>query len=260
MDDSFKHSHSVSIMGYPVWKSGLKNCADAIVRSIRASERRWLACLNPHSYVTALEKPEFRKALFNADFLLPDGFGIVIASKILGVALQERVTGPDLFIAVCDAMQAAGGGTVFFLGSTDHVLNEIRNNMARDWPAINIVGTWSPPFKARFSDDDNREMVSRINSVRPDMLWVGMTAPKQEEWLYKMLPSLDIRFAGAVGAVFDFYTGQVKRSHPLFRRLGLEWLPRLIQQPRRLWRRTFISAPIFMWQVLRAKVTGSQAF
>jgi len=253
MENDLQDPRTVDVMGYPVWKIGTQKCAEAILHSIVESERKWLACLNPHSYVVALDKPDFRKALFNADFLLPDGFGIILASKVLGSKLQERITGQDVFAAVCNALQTRGGGTVYFLGSTEHVLDIIKENMARDWPRLKVVGTWSPPFKENFSDDDNREMASRINSVKPDVLWVGMTAPKQEEWICKMLPSLDVRFAGAIGAVFDFYSGRVRRSHPLFRRLGLEWLPRLIRQPKRLWRRTFISAPVFLWQVFRTK-------
>ena len=90
-----------------------------------------------------------------------------------------------------------------------------------------------------------------IDVAAPDVLWVGMTAPKQEKWIFENRACLNVKFAAAIGAVFDFYTGQVKRSHPVFQRFGLEWLPRLIQQPRRLWRRMFVSAPIFVWHVLR---------
>ena len=94
-------------------------------------------------------------------------------------------------------------------------------------------------------------MVTAVNAAAPDVLWVGMTAPKQEKWILENHARLNVKFAAAIGAVFDFYTGKVKRSHPVFQRLGLEWLPRLIQQPRRLWRRMFVSAPIFIWHVLR---------
>jgi N-acetylglucosaminyldiphosphoundecaprenol N-acetyl-beta-D-mannosaminyltransferase len=97
-------------------------------------------------------------------------------------------------------------------------------------------------------------MIAAINASKADVLWVGMTAPKQEKWIFENRARLNVKFAGAIGAVFDFYTGRVKRSHPVFQRLGLEWLPRLVQQPRRLWRRMFVSAPIFVWHVLKQKV------
>jgi N-acetylglucosaminyldiphosphoundecaprenol N-acetyl-beta-D-mannosaminyltransferase len=96
-------------------------------------------------------------------------------------------------------------------------------------------------------------MIDLINQSKADVLWVGMTAPKQEKWIYQNKNRLSVKFIGAIGAVFDFYTGEVKRSPVLFQKLGLEWLPRLIQQPKRLWRRMFISAPYFLWHVIIKK-------
>jgi N-acetylglucosaminyldiphosphoundecaprenol N-acetyl-beta-D-mannosaminyltransferase len=126
--------------------------------------------------------------------------------------------------------------------------------MSKDYPNIRFAGSYSPPYKDDYDEKELDEMIEIINQAHPDILWVGMTAPKQEKWIYQNLHRLDIRFAAAIGAVFDFYTGRVKRSHPIFQKLGLEWLPRLVQQPKRLWRRTFISAPIFIWNVLWALV------
>ena len=125
--------------------------------------------------------------------------------------------------------------------------------MERDYPRIRFAGSYSPPFKQEYSEDELEAMIAAINQARPDILWVGMTAPKQEKWLCQNLYRLDVRFAAAIGAVFDFYTGRVRRSHPIFQRLGLEWLPRLVQEPMRLWKRMFISAPIFLWHVVRAR-------
>jgi len=96
-------------------------------------------------------------------------------------------------------------------------------------------------------------MIEQINRAAPDVLWVGMTAPKQEKWIFANKERLQVKFIGAIGAVFDFYSGNVKRSHPFFQRLGLEWLPRLLRDPRRLWRRTFISSPIFLYKILKQK-------
>ncbi len=214
---------------------------------------RWLACLNPHSYAMALEDGEFSRALNDATWLVPDGMGVVLASRILGGNIAQRVTGSDVFLRLQKRMNAHGGMSVFFLGGTAETLGNICERMARDYPGIRLVGTYSPPFKASFSVAEIDEMVNRVNSVAPDVLWVGMTAPKQEKWLFQNRKRLNVKFAGAVGAVFDFYTGQVKRSSPFFQRVGLEWLPRLIQQPRRLWRRTFVSAPVFLWHVLKQK-------
>jgi N-acetylglucosaminyldiphosphoundecaprenol N-acetyl-beta-D-mannosaminyltransferase len=243
-----------NILGYQVRHDGFEACLSEIAESLeQGKEQKWLATLNPHSYVTALHRPDFHAALNAADWLIPDGVGVVLASRILGGEIRQRVSGPDMFYGLHDFMQQSGSYSVFFLGSTEDTLTEICRRMAKDWPDIRIAGTCSPPFKPAFSDEDIEQMVKSVNSAQPDVLWIGLTAPKQEELVNRILPRLNVRFAGAVGAIFDFYAGQVKRSHPVFRRLGLEWLPRLLREPRRLWRRMFVSAPIFMWHVLLAR-------
>ncbi|MCX6545004.1 MAG: WecB/TagA/CpsF family glycosyltransferase [Acidobacteria bacterium] len=246
------------ILGYGVDDHSVDQCADSLFAVLRSpgSPRGcvWLACLNPHSYAVARNDELFSRALQDADWLAPDGAGIVLASRLLGGGIRERVTGSDVFRELHRRMNAAGGMSVFFLGSTEETLALIRARMARDYPAVRVTGTYSPPFKPAYSPAELDAMVDAVNTTAPDVLWVGMTAPKQEKWIYENRARLNVKFAGAIGAVFEFYTGRVKRSHPAFQKLGLEWLPRLLQQPRRLWRRMFISAPVFMFAVLRARV------
>ncbi|WP_413904703.1 WecB/TagA/CpsF family glycosyltransferase [Candidatus Skiveiella danica] len=207
--------------------------------------------MNPHSYAVALDDMDFASALKSADWLVPDGVGVVFASRLLGGAVKTRVTGSDVFEGLHARMNARKGMSVFFLGASEETLALIRARMAVDYPAIRVAGTYSPPFKPEYSTAELDEMITAVNAARPDVLWVGMTAPKQEKWIFQNLHRLDVKFAGAVGAVFDFYVGKVKRSHPVFQDMGLEWLPRLLRQPVRLWRRTFVSAPIFVWHVVR---------
>ncbi|MBP9155895.1 MAG: WecB/TagA/CpsF family glycosyltransferase [Xanthomonadales bacterium] len=239
------------VLGYHVSTEGKVACVTRMVDAIRRGGHVWAACMNPHSYVVASDRQEFSDALKGADLMVPDGIGIVLASRWCGGDIHERVTGFDLFSGLHDALEASGGGRIFFLGSTAAVLSEIDTRMRRDWPGLEVVGTYSPPFAAQFSESDSAAMVAAVNAARPDVLWVGMTAPKQEEWLHAHWPLIDARFAGAIGAVFDFYAGRINRSHWIFQRLGFEWLPRLLQEPRRLWRRTFVSAPRFLWAVWR---------
>lgn len=243
------------ILGYEVVDKCVEACIDDVFASIKQGrDRTWLACLNPHSYAVALHDELFAEGLRSADWLVPDGVGVVLASRCLGGDICERVTGSDVFFGLLGRMNESGGLSVFFLGSTENTLLVISERMRQDYPNVKLVGTYSPPFKSIYSDSEIGEMISVINAAKPDVLWVGMTAPKQEKWIAANLSKLDVRFAGAIGAVFDFYIGNVKRSHPLFQRLGLEWLPRLLQQPRRLWRRTFVSAPIFLMHVVRERM------
>ncbi len=247
------------ILGYQVDALSAQECTAQLFGALCDDQRAdthcaWLACLNPHSYAVALDDADFARALKAADWLIPDGAGVVMASQVLGRRVAERVTGSDVFYGLSQRMNAAGGMSVFFLGATEHTLARIRVQMVNDYPEIRVVGTYSPPFKPVYSEAELGEMIQAINTAKPDVLWVGMTAPKQEKWIHQNRDRLEVKFAGAIGAVFDFYTGQVKRSHPLFQQLGLEWLPRLIKQPRRLWRRMFVSAPIFLWHVCKQRV------
>lgn len=245
------------ILGYPVAAVSGDDCLQQIVDWLAAGDRRrYFACANPHSLVTAETDPEFRQALLDSDLLVPDGVGILLASRIHGGQIRQRVTGSDIFIGLSQALNRSTKDhySYFFLGASEATLQEIEGKMALDFPNIRFAGAYSPPFKAVFSVDDSRKMVEAINAARPNVLWVGMTAPKQEKWVHQHRGQLDFGFAGAVGAVFDFYTGRVKRSPLIFQRLGLEWLPRLLQEPRRLWRRNLLSNPVFVLKVLREKI------
>lgn len=249
-----KDAHTENIAGYGITTRSLNECTNEIMTWMEKSEHgRYLVCANPHSLEVARRDGLFQVALQKADLLVPDGVGIILASKIMKGTIRRRVTGSDIFRELNRKLDAAGGYSVFFLGATDETLGRIQRRMAMDYPNLRIAGVYSPPFRDAFSDAENASMTAAINAAHPDVLWVGMTAPKQEKWIYQNRDRLHIKFIGAVGAVFDFYTGRVKRSHPLFQRMGLEWLPRLLQEPRRLWKRNLVSNPAFLLRVIRVK-------
>jgi len=242
------------ILDYRVFCHAADQCVAEVIQSIRAGTKTWLACLNPHSFVVSRSEPGFANALASANWLIPDGIGIVLASRVLGGRIRGRITGADIFVKVNSGLDRESG-SVFLLGSSDVTLNEMKRRMHDEWPNLRIAGTLSPPYRESFSETENAEMIRVINAARPDVLWVAMTAPKQEKWIHDNLQRLDVKFASAIGAVFDFYAGRVRRSAPVFQRFGLEWLPRLLQEPRRLWRRTLVSAPIFVTAVVKARFT-----
>ncbi len=243
------------ILGCPVTTASVDLCVAEIMHWLACAERgRYLVCANPHSLEVARSDRLFQDALQQADLVLPDGIGVVLASRLLGGGIRDRVTGSDIFWQLCRALSEKGGRRVFFLGSTEATLARIAAKLPVDFPGIGQAGYYSPPFKAEFSDSDNEAMVAAVNRVKPDVLWVGMTAPKQEKWIRQFRDQLDVPFIAAVGAVFDFYAGVVKRSPRAFQRVGLEWLPRLWQEPRRLWRRNLVSNPMFVLHVLKERL------
>jgi N-acetylglucosaminyldiphosphoundecaprenol N-acetyl-beta-D-mannosaminyltransferase len=244
-----------NILGYDVNALSVEACADSLFQSLQEGKNTWLACFNSHSYAITLQDQNFARALKAADWLVPDGIGVVLASRLLGGAIHDRVTGSDVFAGLHKRMNAKGSMSVYFLGATEETLALLRQRMAFDYPNIKVAGTYSPPFKPAYSPAELDEMITAINDAVPDVLWVGMSAPKQEKFIFENSARLNVKFAAAVGGVFDFFTGNIRRDeYSWFLNHGLEWLPRLLQEPRRLWRRTFISAPIFMWHVFKARV------
>ena len=215
-----------------------------------------------YSYVVAQRDDFFAKALVNCDYLMPDGASIVTACRWLKAKSQpkERIAGWDLFAFEMQRLEGRGKMDderrlrVMFLGSSEKVLALIRQRMVVDYPNLEVV-TYSPPYKQQFSDEDNQAMIQAINTTKPDLLWIGMTAPKQEKWAYQHWDELDINcHCGTIGAVLDFYAGTSKRAPLWWQEHSLEWLFRLLMEPRRLWRRYLIGNPLFLWNIMKEKM------
>lgn len=232
--------------------------------------------INAHSYNTALKDEAFAEALIKGDALIPDGASIVKACRWLKAKSQpkERCAGWDLFYfemqrletesekrkgerEKCPTEARVNEGTqyqplkVMFMGSSEKVLGLIKERARKDYPNLDIV-TYSPPYKPCFSQEDNEVIINAINEAQPDLLWIGMTAPKQEKWTYEHWKELNITcHTGTIGAVFDFYAGTVKRAPQWWQEHSLEWLYRLMKEPRRMWRRYIIGNTLFLWNIAK---------
>lgn len=203
-----------------------------------------LACANPHSLVVARKDKPFRHALNNATQVVADGVGITFMARVANIPVGPRITGTDYFFALMQVLENHGGGRVFFFGSSDKVLALITERITKLFPSIEIA-TCSPPFRA-WTPEENEEMIAAINRGKPDILWVGMTAPKQEKWVEANRDRLHAPFIGSIGAVFDFVAGTHPRAPQWMCSLGIEWVYRLLREPRRMWKRNLISAPTFV--------------
>jgi N-acetylglucosaminyldiphosphoundecaprenol N-acetyl-beta-D-mannosaminyltransferase len=250
-----RNTSEANIFGYWISRRGKRGDITRTRQLIASGGKgSYMACANPHSLVVASGDPVFNAALKNADILLPDGTGVVMASKIFNVPVMEKVAGYDFFLALSASAEQSRGLRYFFLGSSEHVLDRIVSRLNLEYPSIAVCGIYSPPYKESFSETDNITMVEAINAANPDVLWVGMTAPKQEKWIYANRERLNVPFIGAIGAVFDFYAGTKVRSSVFWQKLGLEWLPRFMKEPKRLWERNIKSTPIFISWVVKEKV------
>ena len=218
------------------------------------NRKRIINTINPHSFYIASQDAVFKHALKNSCILLPDGIGIVYGNLILNKKRLSRIAGIDLFEYVLNQYNKNADGQlkkIFFLGSTNNVLAQIKTKIAIEFPTLEI-DYYSPPFKAELSETDNQVILKRINTFKPEVLFVGMTAPKQEKWVFMNKEKIDARLICSVGAVFDFYAERIKRPGKVWQALGLEWLGRLLHEPKRLWRRSFISSPYFIGQVIKS--------
>ena len=213
--------------------------------------------INAHSFNVAQRDELFAEALSKGDYLIPDGASIVKACKFLNAKSQprERIAGWDLFAFEMQRLNDKGKMIndkllrVMFMGSSEKVLGLIRERAKVDYPHLEVV-TYSPPYKSKFSEDENAAIIKAINEANPDLLWIGMTAPKQEKWTYQHWDELNIHcHVGTIGAVFDFYAGTAQRAPKWWQEHGLEWLYRLCMEPRRMWRRYVIGNPLFLWNV-----------
>lgn len=232
--------------------------------------------INAHSFNTAQKDELFAEALNTVEsgeltvdngcvkYLIPDGASIIKACGLLKAKSQpkERIAGWDLFSFEMDRLERRSkeriGDSeklrVMFMGSSEKVLSLIRERAAVDYPYLEVI-TYSPPYKPEFTDEDNAAIIKAINDADPDLLWIGMTAPKQEKWTYSHWNELNIHcHVGTIGAVFDFYAGTAQRAPMWWQEHSLEWLYRLIKEPKRMWRRYVIGNPLFLWNIAKERM------
>ena len=244
------------LLGVPVDRKSLEAAtAEAVAAVQRRGPPVAFACANPHSLVAAQRDTAFRSALNNANLVVADGVGVTLMAKIVGVKIGPRITGTDYFFSVMHALEEHGAAKVFFFGSSPKVLARIKARMQSEFPNVKLCGILSPPFD-RWSAEANSAMLETIKRADPDVLWVGMTAPKQEKWVEQNRHRLRAAVIASIGAVFDFYAGTNPRAPQWMCKLGIEWLYRLAREPRRMWRRTFVSAPKFVALVVWRHVLG----
>ncbi len=203
--------------------------------------------VNAFSYCEAKNDDEFNSALVNSTVLLPDGISIVLAAKLLNKQNIQKIAGADIHQYLLEQANA-NNQKVFYLGASESTLQLITTKLQQEFPNI-TVASYSPPYKAVFSEEDNAIMLLKINTFKPDVLFVGMTAPKQEKWVREHKEKINANTIVSIGAVFDFYAGTVKRAPKWMIALGLEWLYRLVKEPRRMWRRYLIGNTKFCWYV-----------
>ncbi|NCP53474.1 MAG: WecB/TagA/CpsF family glycosyltransferase [Flavobacteriales bacterium] len=219
------------------------------ITKIDYQQKQLITTINQYSYCVAENDYSFKKALQKSTILLPDGIGIVIAAKLLKNTRIQKIAGADIHQYLLENLQK-NSGSCMYLGASEDTLAKIKKRIGIEYPNI-TVASYSPPYKAEFSNEDIKAMILTVNTVKPDVLFVGMTAPKQEKWAHAYKKKLETNTICAIGAVFDFYAGTVKRPSQFWIDLKLEWFIRLVKEPKRMWRRYLYYGPFFIYLLLK---------
>lgn len=215
---------------------------------------RYIAVTSVHGIITSVLNPSVRRCINRADIATPDGMPVVWALRSFGCKEQERVYGPTLTLALCAMAEERRYG-IFLYGSRSETLECLKANLLRQFPNLRIVGSLSPPFRP-LTDEESTAIVKQISDSGAAFVFVGLSTPKQEQWMAAHCRKLRGMILVGVGAAFDFHAGMLPQAPPWMQRSGLEWLFRLLAEPRRLWRRYLLITPLFLplWGLQRLGV------
>lgn len=238
---------AIPLMDYSIYNGNLNQ--------VGFTGKTLINTINQYSFCIAEQDAAFREALQGSDVLLPDGMAVVVAVRLLSGKKTKKIAGADIHLHLLKELEQKGG-SCFYLGSSESTLLKIKERMAIEFPNI-TVGAYSPPFRPEFTTEDNQQMLEAVKTFQPDVLFVGMTAPKQEKWAYAHKSQLDTKIICSIGAVFDFYAGTVERPSSFWINLRLEWFIRLVKEPKRMWKRYLYYGPVFVGLILREKFRRS---
>ena len=242
----------VDVLGVGVSAITMADAVDTIAGWIASRERHYVCITGVHGVMESRRDPALRAIHNAAGLVTPDGMPLVWLGRARGHRRIERVYGPDLMLALCE-WSVARGVRHYFYGGAETVADRLAARLQQRYPGLLVAGTYSPPFRPLSADDDDA-IVRQINATEPDIVWVGLSTPKQERWMHAHCGRVTAPALIGVGAAFDFHAGLKRQAPRWMQRSGLEWSFRLATEPRRLWKRYLVNNPWFVWEVLRESV------
>ena len=237
----------VNVIGVGVHSLNLRTAITTLQSAIESETKGYVCVTGVHGVTEAQSDPSFRAILNHAFLNTPDGMPMVWVGRWYGFGEMERVYGPDLLIEVCNASQWTRWKH-FFYGGGPGTAEALAAVLRSKFPRLQIVGTYTPPFRP-LTPSELQEFQTQVAATHPDIIWVGLSTPKQEIFMASTLSSLDVPVMIGIGAAFDLVSGKVRQSPRWIQRSGFEWLYRLIQEPRRLWKRYLKNNPLFVWRL-----------
>ena len=236
-----------NVLGVGVHAIDLGQALDIVEASIIAGKKGYVCVTGVHGVMEAQRNPEFRKILDGALLVTPDGMPTVWVGRLQGHQRMRRVFGPDLMLEVC-RRSVTSGHTHFLCGGKTGVAEELGTVLKKRFPGLRIVGTYTPPFRG-LSTEEESELIRAISQVRPSIVWVGMSTPRQESFMSRYLHQLETKLMIGVGAAFDMHTGKIKDAPHWIKQSGLQWMHRLSQEPSRLWKRYLVNNSAFVMKI-----------
>lgn len=238
----------VDVLGVGISAVDMDMARDEITRWIDAREPHYVCVTGVHGVMESQRDAELLAIHNSSGLTTPDGMPMVWAGHRAGAKWMRRVYGPDLMISVLERAAEQGWGS-FLYGGKEGVPELVAARLKERFPTLRIVGTYSPPFRPLTPDEDDA-LVERINTTRPDLVWVGLSTPKQERWMASHVGRISAPALIGVGAAFDFHAGLIPQAPPWMQSRGLEWLYRLTKEPRRLWKRYLRNNPSFVARII----------
>lgn len=249
---------TVPVLGVPLALTDYERTMDWMDATIARRGKGYICVAATHTVVATQDDPELKAAVMGASMVVPDGQPVVWAMNALGSNLSHRVYGPDLMAKFCERSALTGARMFLYGGRNQGALVQLALNLRRNFDGLQIVGGYSPPFRA-LSEEEIDAVVAEINHAKPDVVWVGIGVPKQEKWMAALRERIDAPVLVGVGAAFDFHAGLVPQAPSWMQSAGLEWLYRLGQEPRRLWKRYLTNNPRFVLGFARQYVRHRRA-
>jgi N-acetylglucosaminyldiphosphoundecaprenol N-acetyl-beta-D-mannosaminyltransferase len=250
-------SRSLNVLGIPISAITSQSATQQIVEMALLDIKATIAIAAVHSVVDAQSNMAAKRAMADATLCVPDGVPLVWLLRLCGFRNVSRVFGPDLMIDVSREM-ATRNLSAFYLGGMPGVADELAGRLENSFPGLQRAGTYSPPFgEPRIQE--KRKIVDMINGSDAHIVWIGLGSPKQECWMNEFRSLLNAPVLIGVGAGFDYNTGRLTRAPKWMQKCALEWVYRLVQEPRRLWRRYLGNNPLFLWYLF-CQVTGLKSF
>ena len=237
----------VNVLGVGIHSLNLATAVEHMATAVRERRKGYICVTGVHGVMEAQTDPAFRQILNRAFLCTPDGMPMVWLGKLNGQTAMSRVYGPDLMLEICRWSETSGCRH-FFYGGAPGVAEELRERLTARFPALIVAGCFTPPFRPLTAAEE-LDLQQTIRAARPDIMWVGLSTPKQEKFMAEYLSKLEVTLMVGVGAAFDFHSGRVRQSPRWMQRSGLEWFYRLCQEPRRLARRYLKNNPLFVLKI-----------